>query len=49
MFHSDGTHYPKNYVMTVGAEFCVKAVRIPDTQTTVELYLFDTAGQDIYR
>eukprot|EP01112_Ceratiomyxa_fruticulosa_P012474 TRINITY_DN3456_c0_g1_i1.p1 TRINITY_DN3456_c0_g1~~TRINITY_DN3456_c0_g1_i1.p1 ORF type:complete len:189 (-),score=27.25 TRINITY_DN3456_c0_g1_i1:90-656(-) len=49
MFHSDGTHYPKNYVMTIGAEFCVKAVRIPDTQTTVELYLFDCAGQEIFR
>jgi len=49
MFHSDNTHYPKNYVMTIGVEFSVKAVHIPDTNYVVELYLFDCAGQDIYQ
>ena len=29
VFHSGGSTYPKNYLMTVGAEFCVKPVTIP--------------------
>ena len=31
-FHSDGTHFPKNYNMTTGVELCVKMVNIPDSQ-----------------
>eukprot|EP00741_Cyanophora_paradoxa_P007576 tig00001155_g7328.t1 len=46
-FHNN--HYPKNYVMTVGVDFCVKQVVIPDANTTVELYIFDTAGQPLFR
>ena len=34
--------------MTVGAEFCVKQVPIPDTNVVVELYIFDCAGQSIF-
>eukprot|EP00002_Diphylleia_rotans_P034964 TRINITY_DN7579_c0_g2_i1.p1 TRINITY_DN7579_c0_g2~~TRINITY_DN7579_c0_g2_i1.p1 ORF type:complete len:188 (+),score=48.80 TRINITY_DN7579_c0_g2_i1:64-627(+) len=49
MFHSDGAHYPKNYVMTVGTDFCVKVVNIPDTNAVVELYIFDNAGQSFYQ
>jgi transport family protein 27 len=49
MFHSNGSHYPKNYVMTVGVDFCVKIVNIPETNIAVELYLFDAAGQSIFR
>ena len=33
---------------TVGVEFSVKTVNIPETNYTVELYLFDCSGQDIY-
>ena len=29
---------------TVGVDFCVKVVPIPDTHIAVELYLFDAAG-----
>jgi transport family protein 27 len=32
----------------VGAEFVVKQVPIPDTNTIVELFLFDCAGQSIF-
>ena len=46
MFHSGGQRFPKNYFMTIGVDFCVKVVNIPDTDTAVELYLFDTAGQE---
>lgn len=48
VFFSDGTHYPKNYAMTVGGELTVKSVNIPDTKDSVELYLVDTAGQKIF-
>lgn len=49
VFFSDGTHYPKNYAMTVGAELTVKSVNIPDTKDSVELYVVDTAGQKIFQ
>lgn len=51
MFFSGGNAYPKNYVMTIGVDFCMKVVNIPDTgdvNTQVELYLFDSAGQSIF-
>jgi transport family protein 27 len=48
VFQSGGSTYPKNYLMTVGAEFCVKQVPIPNTNTIIELYIFDCAGQSIF-
>lgn len=33
---------------TIGAEFCVKQVPIPDTNAIVELYVYDCAGQSIF-
>jgi transport family protein 27 len=47
-FVSDGTKFPKNYSMTMGVDIQVKAVHIPDTQTTVELYIYDTAGKGVF-
>jgi len=41
-------NFPKNYVMTIGVDFGMKMVNIPETNTAVELYLFDTAGQTIF-
>lgn len=43
--------YPKNYHMTVGAEFHQLEVNVPDTDppVVVELYLFDTSGQEMFR
>ena len=62
MFHSDGKLFPKSYLMvrskllyvahlkTVGVEFCVKSVCIPNRDNVaVELYIFDLSGQEIYR
>tara|TARA_B110000971_G_C19884592_1_gene442354 strand:- start:83 stop:568 length:486 start_codon:yes stop_codon:yes gene_type:complete len=34
--------------MTVGVDFLVREVQIPDTNATVELYMFDCAGQSIF-
>mmetsp|Transcript_27638 Transcript_27638/g.88899 ORF Transcript_27638/g.88899 Transcript_27638/m.88899 type:complete len:203 (+) Transcript_27638:17-625(+) len=48
MFHTGGSVFPKNYVMTTYVDFAVKAVSIPDTSAQVELYLFDLAGQSIF-
>lgn len=48
VFQSGGATYPKNYLMTIGAEFCVKQVPIPDTNTIIEFYLYDCAGQSIF-
>lgn len=48
MFHSGGSSFPKQYVMTTWVDFRVKQVKIPDTNTVVELYLFDCAGQSIF-
>jgi len=48
MFHSGGTTFPKQYLMTAWVDFRVKQVSIPDSDTAVELYLFDCAGQSIF-
>eukprot|EP00899_Mesostigma_viride_P016656 jgi/Mesvir1/24992/Mv16950-RA.1 len=48
MFQSKGTNFLKNYRMTAGVEVVVCPVPIPDTSAVVELFLFDTGGQDIF-
>jgi hypothetical protein len=48
MFHSSGQRFPKHYLMTLGVEFCMKAIALPEADTSVELHLLDTAGQEIY-
>jgi len=48
VFQSGGSTYPKNYLMTIGAEFVVKQVPIPDTNFIVELFIYDCAGQSIF-
>ncbi|BFZ17201.1 hypothetical protein BsWGS_20241 [Bradybaena similaris] len=48
VFHSDGAHFPKTYTMTQGVEVLVKSVNIPETQDSVEMYIYDSAGKDIF-
>ena len=48
MFTTGGHSFPKNYVMTIGCEFSVKMVDIPNSNVQVEQYLFDTSGQKVY-
>ncbi|KAI9349693.1 P-loop containing nucleoside triphosphate hydrolase protein [Obelidium mucronatum] len=48
VFHSDGTQYPKNYNMTVNAEVSVKVVNIPDSNVSIELFLHDIAGHEVF-
>ncbi|KAJ3187453.1 Intraflagellar transport protein 27 [Gaertneriomyces sp. JEL0708] len=35
--------------MTLHADLCVKAVNIPETHATVELYIVDVGGNDVFR
>jgi hypothetical protein len=48
MVHRDGIGYPKEYLMNTSVELCVKAVKIPQTETMVELHLLDSAGSPIF-
>lgn len=43
-----GKEFPKNYVMTLGADLCVREVAIPDSERVVELHVFDVAGGAAY-
>lgn len=47
MVHSGGVTFPKNYMMTLGCDLCVKEVHV-DMNTTVEVFLYDIAGQKAY-
>eukprot|EP01135_Chromosphaera_perkinsii_P002746 Nk52_evm114s226 gene=Nk52_evmTU114s226 len=46
VFHSDGSHYPGEYNLTSGVDCLVKTVNIPDTEDSVELYIYDCAGSE---
>ncbi|XP_041362999.1 intraflagellar transport protein 27 homolog [Gigantopelta aegis] len=48
VFHSDGAHFPKNYTMNTAVEMMVKSVNIPDTQDSVEIFMYDSAGKEIF-
>lgn len=44
-----GQDYPKSYKMTSGVEVMVATVQVPETTTQVELYLYDTSGNDLFQ
>ncbi|XP_075429939.1 intraflagellar transport protein 27 homolog [Ascaphus truei] len=48
LFRSDGSHFQKNYSMTAGVEVSVKTVQIPDTGDSVELFLCDSPGKELF-
>ncbi|KAG5278766.1 hypothetical protein AALO_G00102520 [Alosa alosa] len=48
MFRSDGAHFQKMYSMTTGVELLTKCVNIPNTSDSVELYIFDSPGKEIF-
>ena len=45
---SDGSNFPKNYLMTHCMSVLVKSINIPDTNDCVELYLTDCSGREVY-
>ena len=48
MATSGGVAFPRNYLMTVGIDLASKEVPVgPDC--TVELWLYDVSGQEVYR
>jgi hypothetical protein len=49
MFISGGRNYLNEYNMTVGVDFKVKSVPIPDSHFEVELYMFDCGGEKIFQ
>ncbi|KAM7114375.1 intraflagellar transport protein 27 homolog isoform 1-T1 [Molossus nigricans] len=48
IFRSDGTHFQKNYTLTTGVDLIVKMVPVPDTGDSVELFIFDSAGKELF-
>eukprot|EP00904_Undaria_pinnatifida_P010582 jgi/Undpi1/6654/HiC_scaffold_20.g09133.m1 len=48
MLKSGGHDYPKSYIMTIGVDFGVKQIKVPDTDCVVELFLFDCPGQGVF-
>ncbi|XP_064112505.1 intraflagellar transport protein 27 homolog [Macrobrachium nipponense] len=48
-FLSDGGDFPKNYNMTLGVDIETKLINVPDTNYSVELFLFDCSGKEFYR
>ena len=48
VFVNGGGAFPKNYMMTVGAELTIKQIPIENTNVVVELYVYDSAGQSIF-
>uniref|UniRef100_A0A8D2DCA7 Intraflagellar transport protein 27 homolog n=1 Tax=Sciurus vulgaris TaxID=55149 RepID=A0A8D2DCA7_SCIVU len=47
IFRSDGAHF-QNYTLTAGVDLVVKTVPIPDTSDSVELFIFDSAGKELF-
>lgn len=49
VFHSDGSHFPKNYTMTLAVELCTKTINVPETHgDCVEMFLYDSAGKEVF-
>ncbi|KFO36720.1 Intraflagellar transport protein 27 like protein [Fukomys damarensis] len=48
IFRSDGAHFQKNYTLTAGVDLVVKTVPVPDTADSVELFIFDSAGKELF-
>mmetsp|Transcript_149468 Transcript_149468/g.461435 ORF Transcript_149468/g.461435 Transcript_149468/m.461435 type:complete len:208 (-) Transcript_149468:43-666(-) len=47
VFEGGVPNFPKNYNMTIGIEFVVKRVNIPDTNVVVEMYIVDCGGSSL--
>ncbi|XP_037369537.1 intraflagellar transport protein 27 homolog [Talpa occidentalis] len=47
-FRTDGAHFQKNYTLTTGVDLVVKTVPVPDTGDSVELFIFDSAGKELF-
>uniref|UniRef100_A0A2K5REH0 Intraflagellar transport protein 27 homolog n=1 Tax=Cebus imitator TaxID=2715852 RepID=A0A2K5REH0_CEBIM len=48
IFRSDGAHFQKSHTLTAGMDLVVKTVPVPDTGDSVELFIFDSAGKELF-
>ncbi|XP_009008462.1 intraflagellar transport protein 27 homolog isoform X2 [Callithrix jacchus] len=48
IFCSDGAHFQKSYTLTTGIDLVVKTVPVPDTGDSVEFFIFDSAGKELF-
>nr|XP_036862931.1 intraflagellar transport protein 27 homolog isoform X2 [Manis javanica] len=48
IFRINGAHFQKNYTLTAGVDLVVKTVPVPDTGDSVELFIFDSAGKELF-
>uniref|UniRef100_A0A8D0LF06 Intraflagellar transport protein 27 homolog n=1 Tax=Sus scrofa TaxID=9823 RepID=A0A8D0LF06_PIG len=48
IFRSDGAQFQKNYTLTTGVDLVVKTVPVPDTADSVELFILDSAGKELF-
>ncbi|XP_004610548.2 intraflagellar transport protein 27 homolog [Sorex araneus] len=48
MFRTDGALFQKNYTLTTGVDLVVKTVTVPDTADSVEFFIFDSAGKELF-
>ena len=48
MAMSGDVQFPKNYMMTLGVDLLVKEIPVEGTDTSVELYIHDVGGQEVY-
>lgn len=46
--NKQGKQFPKKYEMTLGVDFSVMQMKIPETNDQVDLYLLDTSGHEMY-
>ncbi|CCW67478.1 unnamed protein product [Phytomonas sp. Hart1] len=47
MLHSNGTTFPKKYLMTMGCDFVIKEIKVKENDS-VEVTMLDVAGQGLY-
>jgi len=48
LFFSNATTSVYYYLQTFGVDLNVKTVSIPDTNDIVELFIYDSSGQEFY-
>nr|XP_009858222.1 intraflagellar transport protein 27 homolog [Ciona intestinalis] len=48
-YHSDGTSFPKSYMMSTGVDLLQKFVQLgEDNKDVVDLFMFDSAGKEVF-
>ncbi|XP_069763626.1 intraflagellar transport protein 27 homolog isoform X2 [Narcine bancroftii] len=48
VFRNESANFLKNYTLTTGVDIFVNPILIPDTSDSVELFIFDSSGKEIF-